>query len=171
GDVLRRLGIDLRLGLLRPFLGLGQPLFKLSNTGEVFVELVAVIAAQRRLQLFGLVADHIEDALAVAQPASLRLHLIGPSFEEQPRKNARWPGIRRHWRARPGPRQAKPFTREDQAGIAGLTAQMVGCELIQRDRVTEASPPLRMRRGGQEAVIRIVAGTDLWVRESGDDRE
>ena len=59
-----------------------MPLFQLADAGEILVELVAVAGAEIRLQLLGLIADHVENALAVAQSSRLGLDLVGPAFNE-----------------------------------------------------------------------------------------
>ena len=50
-DVHRRLGVDPGLGLLRPLLGLDQPLLQFPDAGEVLVELFAVVGAEAGLHL------------------------------------------------------------------------------------------------------------------------
>ena len=72
GDVLRRLGVHLRLRLLRPLLGLRQPLLQFADAGEVLVELVAVAGAEPSdCSVLRLLADGVEDALAVLRAGGL----------------------------------------------------------------------------------------------------
>ena len=94
--VLRRFDIDLRLGFLRPLLGPCQPLLQLADAGEIFIDLVAIVGAEGRLHRLGLILHHVEDALAVAQASRLRLYLVRPAFQEQPREHTRRPAVRRH---------------------------------------------------------------------------
>src|SRR5262249_47218685 len=128
--VLWWLGIDLGLRLLRPFLGLGQALLQLADTGEVLVELLAIVTTEGRLHLLGLVADRVEDAAAIPQPPGLGLDFVGTTFEEQPREDARWETIRRHTRAAAGPGETKALTRQRQAGIARRALEVLGRDLV-----------------------------------------
>ena len=48
---------------------------------------------------------------------------------------------------------------------------MLGRELIERDAVAKTRPSLRMRRRGQKTGVRIVAGRQIRMRESGQHRE
>ncbi len=169
--VLERLGVDLRLRLLRPFLSRDEPLLQFAYAREIFIEFLPVPRAESRLQLPRLVADPVEDALAVAQPADLGLHFVRLPFEEQPRKDRRRPAVRRHQRPAPRPRQAEPFGRQREAGEPRQPADLLGRKLVDRDAVLESGPQFRMRRGREEAEDRVVAGFDVRVRQAGDDRE
>src|SRR5262249_22181962 len=53
----------------------------------------------------------------------------------------------------------------------GLAAEVCGRELVERDAVAKARPPLRVWGGGQEAKKGVMAGAHLRVRQAGDDRE
>ena len=170
-DVDRRLGIDLGLGLLRPGGGLCQPLLQLADAGEILVELFAVASAQVTLHLPGLIADRVEDALAVGQPPGLGLHLVGAAFQKQLGEHVRRPILRRHGRTALGPGKAGPFARQRERGETRLAVNMIGRELVERDGVLEARPPFRMRGRGQKAQVGIVAGADVGMRQPGDDRE
>ena len=170
-DVLRRLGIDLGLGLLRPLLGLGQPLLQLADAGEVLVELFAVAGAEVRLQLPGLIADRVEDALAVAQPAGLGLALRRDGLRGtawRTRSTARNPTARAH---RCGSRTGRSL-RTTGPGWGSASRRRCARPRTGPARCcSEAGPLLRMRGGGQEAVDGIVAGAHVRMRQPGDDRE
>ena len=98
------------------------------------------------------------------KPPRLRLDFIGTAFEEKPREDARRVKIRRHERAAARPRKAEALGRQRQAGEARLPADVLGGELIERDAVAEAGADFRMRRAGEEAEDRIVAGADVGMR-------
>jgi hypothetical protein len=44
---------------------LGQTSFEFANAGKVFVELLAIVGSERRMQTFGLIANGVDHALAV----------------------------------------------------------------------------------------------------------
>src|SRR5262249_12206295 len=77
----------------------------------------------------------------------------------------------RHNRPAARPRQAEALAGEGQSGKSRLLADMVGRELIERDAVAKPGPQLRVRGGSEEAENRIVARTDLRMRQPGDDSE
>ena len=120
----------------------------------------------------GLVADVVEDAPAVLEAAHLGLDFVGPAVEEQPGEHLRRRGVRRHERPGPGPRQAGALARQGQAGEARLAADVLGRELVERDRVAKAGPA-RARHAGQEAGRGLVGEPRAHprVRQPGDDRE
>jgi hypothetical protein len=167
----RRRDVDSRLGSTRPLLGAGQAPFELANAREVLVELFAIGGADAALHVLGLFADGIEDAPAVAQAAGLFGDVFRAAFGEETGEDAGRKDVRRHDGAGAGPRQAEALAAQGQTGEAGLAANVVGRELVERDAVAEAGPSFRVRRRGQEAVDRIVAGADLGVSQAGDDRE
>ena len=121
---------------------------------------------------FGLIADVVEDAAAVFEAAHLGLDFVGAAFEEQPGEHLRRRVVRRHDRPGAGPGQAEPFARQGQAGEARLAADVLGRELVERDRVAKAGPA-RARHAGQEAGRGLVGEprTHPRMRQPGDDRE
>src|SRR5262249_30999634 len=121
--------------------------------GEVLVEFLAVVDAKAVLQAPALFADHVENAPPVTEPARLGFDFIGPAFEEQFGEHARRPIVGWDGRSATGPREAEPFARQRQAGIACHSVQALCRKLVERDRIAEACPSLRMRRTGQEAKI------------------
>lgn len=170
-DVLRRLGFDLGLGLLGPSRGLSQPNFQLADARKILVELFAVADSDVRLQPLRLIANRVEHALTIFQSPSLSLDLVRPPLQKQFGEHARRPTLRRHRRSAVSPRQTKPLARQRQGGESRLAVQVFGRELIQRNAVAKSGPLLRMRCGGQKAVVGIVAGADVRVRQPGDHRE
>ena len=52
-----------------------------------------------------------------------------------------------------------------------LDKELIGRELIERDRIAKPAANFRVGRGGQKTVERIVAGADFRMRQAGDDRE
>jgi hypothetical protein len=82
-DVLRRFDIDFGLGFLRPASVVDHALLKFTDAGQVFVELVAVFAAEMAAHRFGLVADVVEDAATIFEASQLVLHIVGFAFEEE----------------------------------------------------------------------------------------
>jgi len=87
GDVLRRLDVHLELGCLGPAFGIDHPLLQFADAGKVFVELVAVVAAEISSQRLRLVSDVIENAAAVFEPAHLALDFLGTPFKQQARED------------------------------------------------------------------------------------
>src|SRR6185369_12008997 len=152
-DYLRLFGLDFGLWLFRPRFGLRETLFEFANTGEVFVELFAVVAADDLFEPLCLIADGVEHTLAVREPAGLCLHFIGTAIEEEPREHARRPAFGGDGGTAACPRQAEPFARQRQARKPRFAAEVLGRELIERNRVPEAGSPLGMRGCGEEAVV------------------
>ncbi len=121
-DVLRRLRVHLRLRLLRPLLGLRQPLLQFADAGEVLVELLAVAGADapdappspgrrpRRGCSGRRAGGGPAPATSSGRPSrnSLANTLDGPR-------------LRRHQRAAARPRQAEPFARQ-RAGWGSASA-------------------------------------------------
>ena len=86
-------------------------------------------------------------------------------------KTARGRRVGRNQRAAARPGQAEAFFRKRQAAEAGLVADVLGRDLIERNRIAESAANFRMRSRGEKAVDRIVAGADLRMREAGDHAE
>jgi hypothetical protein len=101
----------------------------------------------------------------------LGFDLIGPTVEEQFGEERRGPKLRRHERAAARPGQAKALGGHGQAREPRLEANMLRGQLIDRDAVAEPGAQLRMRRGGQKAVDRIMARTNVRMRQAGNHRE
>src|SRR5262249_5157865 len=126
------------LGGLAPLLVDDEALLELADAGEIFIERALIVSTERGAERAGLVADAIQNAPAVFEAPQLGLDFVLFPFEEHLGEEPRWRVVGRHAGAGPRPRQPEPLTREGQAGEAGLAADLLGCELIDRDRVADA---------------------------------
>src|SRR5262249_19594487 len=129
----RRLHLYLRLGLLDPGHVLLQALLGLSDGGKQQVEAFAVGGAEGLAEGLGLVADAVEDALAVLDAGDLAGDLVFRAVDEQVREGARGPRFGGDLDALAVPRQAAGAQR--QRGEARLAADLRGDLLVERDGV------------------------------------
>ena len=171
-DVLRRLGVDLRLGLLRPLLGLGQPLLQLADAGEVLVELVAVAGAEPRLQSSWpgrgpcrgcsgrRAGGGPGPATSSGRPSR---NSLANTLDGQDSVGTGAP-LRVHDRLKPSHDSGRLGNRvwPRMCSAANWSSEMVFRKPARRSGCGAA---------GQEAVVGIVARADVRVRQAGDDGE
>ena len=81
-DIDRRFRIDDGLWFLRPEFGLGQTSLQLSDAGEILRQLLSIAGPEPLLQLFGLAADGVKNALSIGQAAGLRGNFVGGRNEK-----------------------------------------------------------------------------------------
>ena len=87
-DVLRRLRVDLRLGLVPPRLRLHEALFGLPHGAGELVDLGPVVRTEPPPQVVDLALDRIENGLAILQPLKLLPLLLRLAFQEEPGEDA-----------------------------------------------------------------------------------
>ena len=172
GNVLGRLDVDLGLGRLGPGFVLAKPLLQLADAGDVLVELVAVVRVPRSDRS---VLAWSRTSSRMLRPSARRRTWAWTSSARRRGTAWRTPSTAR-WPPGPVPRSGSrtgpPFARQGQAGESRLAADVLGRELIERDRVPKPGPA-RSRRAGQEAGRGLVGEPRAHprVRQAGDDRE
>lgn len=151
GDVFWWLDIDLGLRFLGPAFIVDHALLQFADAGEVFIELVAVFAAEIGAQRLCLSTDIIENAAPIFESLELVLNIVRLAFKEQAGENSGRRIVSGNQSPCAGPRQAaRAFTRQSETGKTCLRADVISGELIERDRIAKARSP-GTRRSREEA--------------------
>ena len=163
---------DSRLGPVLPFARHLHPLLQFAHAREILVEPVAVVRTDAALQGLRLVGHGIEDATAELQLAHLvRLLRLGP-LDEEMAEDFRSLLIARDEHAGAGPRKTAHALLDVDAEVQGREPRQMpdalGDVLVERDGVAEAAAA-RMRRGGEEAVVRRMPAVHVRMRHAAED--
>ena len=165
-----RLG-DGRLGPLHPGFFGDQLLFQIAHGFRVVGDLLAIVAADRFLQLAQPFAHPIQHALAAFEPSEFPVHVPLVPREEHPGVDLR--GAVQGRNAGPGRsvRQRAPIQgRERHQREPRGPGDVLRSEDVQRHRVAE--PRARgVFRAGQKAGFGRMVAADVRMRDAREDRE
>ena len=175
GEIIgRRLLRHNRLRTLLPAGCLADARLEITHAGQVLVEPFAVARANLPLQAARLGGHRVHNTLTDGEPAHLRGDLRRRAGDKETPEDLAWLILGRdHYPAtRPG-EAVLPLLNVDphrEGGETGQVADPLRRKLIERDRVAE-SAAARVRRTGQEAVVRRMAGVDVRMPDAAEDGE
>ncbi len=172
GVVDRRRHVDLGLGLLLPLGGHGHALFQIADRGEVFVETVAVSRPDLSIEAAGTIGRGVEHAASLAQLLDAGGDFAGLTLEEHLLEHKRGSVLRGDHHSGPGPGKAQRLGADSQIQIGQPrgSANFLGRELIERNRIAKTALT-GMRRRGEKDSIGFMSTIDAGMREAGEDGE
>ena len=173
GDVLRQRFAHRRLGSGLPGLGMVKPLLQFPHAREILVESLPVCGRQRLRERPGLVEYEVENARAAFDLGQPSGRLLGRVGQEEPAVDLRGLLLRRDEDAvsRHGEESVVPLTDGQHQRLKPCRiAELLGGELIDRDRVAEGHAP-RVAGPRQKHLLTAVAARHVWMRHAAQDRE
>src|SRR5204863_4649106 len=132
-----------------------------------------VVTAEHGPQGSRLIAKVIEDAAAVFESAHLALDFVGSTFEKQAGEYFGRRIICGNERSGASPGETtRALARQRKAGKARLCPDVIGGDLIERNRVAKAGSP-GSGNSGEKTGRSLVRKTRAHarMRQTGDDRE
>ena len=168
-----RLGADgFGLGAIHPLPRQFELTFHIADGLEVFLDALAVGAADLAVQMLGAVADEIEHAAAFIDAAHFGIHLGGCGREEELLKHRRGltNGGNGHAVGSDGKRLA--LRGQGKTLVARLAAILGGKSLVHRDGVFQVVRVIGIGRSREHHGFRLVpAAAGIGVAQTADHRE
>lgn len=157
-----------------PFLGGLQPVFDLSNGGEVLVHLGSVLRVHLARDLAGIPGQGVENAGFIFKALDLALDCFRVALNEHSPEEGGGAVFSGEKHSVPCPREAAvcfvDIDPEVECSEAGGLTELFNCELVERDLVTE--PAFRgTARAGEKTVFGTVSSGDIGVGHPAEDAE